>query len=200
MRSLRFIFSAAAVSLLAVVAIPNQTLRANNNDDRVQPLRASAKLSTFHEVVPKGTGASGTFRARLSSDGTTLNWTFTWTGLTGPPLFAHIHFAQPGVNGNVMTFLCGGPAGNPDVPAKPDCPQTTSGLISGSTTAADIVALNSGASDQGVDLHDFATFLNAIRAGTSYANMHTARFPGGEIRGQLVVRPNQWDDDDDHDR
>lgn len=186
----------AAVGVLAAVAIAGPGMRANSNDDH-RAFRVSAKLSTFNEVLPKGTGASGTFRARLSPDGSTLNWTFTWTGLTGPPLFAHIHFAQPGVNGNVMTFLCGGPAGSPDIPAKPACPQTTSGSITGSTTAADIIALNAGASDQGLDLHDFATFLNAIKTGDAYANMHTTRFPGGEIRGQLAVRSGHWDDDDD---
>jgi CHRD domain len=186
----------AVVVTFAVGAALSQGLRANNNDDRERGLRAVAKLSTFNEVLPKGNGASGTFRARLSSDGKTLNWSFTWSGLTGPPLFAHIHFAQPGVNGNVMTFLCGGPAGNPDIPAKPGCPQTTEGSITGSTSAADIIALNSGATDQAVDLHDFETFLNAIRTGNAYANMHTTRFPGGEIRGQLVVRPTSWDDDD----
>jgi hypothetical protein len=184
-----------AVGVLVMLGAAGHPMRASNTDDQ-GTLRASAKLSTFNEVVPKGNGASGTFRAKLSSDGSTLNWTFTWTGLTGPPLFAHIHFAQAGVNGNVMTFLCGGPAGNPDIPAKPACPQTTSGSITGSTTAADIIALNSGASDQAVDLHDFATFLNAIRTGDAYANMHTTRFQAGEIRGQLKVHRGEDDDDD----
>jgi len=45
----------------------------------------SANLSTFNEVPPKANGAHGTFRGRLSEDGTTLNWTFTWSGLTGHP-------------------------------------------------------------------------------------------------------------------
>jgi hypothetical protein len=195
MKNLGFNITMAAVGVLAVATIASQGMRANNSDDQ-GALRASAKLSTFNEVLPKGTGASGTFRAQLSADGTTLNWTFTWTGLTGPPLFAHIHFAQAGVNGNVMTFLCGGPNGNPDIPAKPACPQTTADSITGSTTAADIIALNSGATDQGLDLHDFATFLNAIRTGNTYANLHTTRFPAGEIRGQLTVRRANWDDDD----
>ena len=196
MKNLGLKIGIAVVGALVVGAITSQSLRANNNDDRGKDLRAFAKLSTFNEVLPKGTGASGTFRARLSPDGSTLNWSFTWSGLTGPPLFAHLHFAQSGVNGNVMTFLCGGPAGNPDIPAKPACPQTTSGSITGSTTAADIIALNSGTTDQGLDLHDFETFLNAIRAGDAYANMHTTRFPGGEIRGQLSVRQHDPDDDD----
>ncbi|HWY42935.1 MAG TPA: CHRD domain-containing protein [Candidatus Sulfotelmatobacter sp.] len=196
MKNLGLSITIAVVGTLAMGTVTNQALLANNTNDPGKDLRAFAKLSTFNEVLPKGTGASGTFRARLSSDGSTLNWTFTWSGLTGPPLFAHIHFAQPGVNGNVMTFLCGGPAGNPDIPAKPACPQTTEGSITGSTTAADIVALNSGTTDQGLNLHDFETFLNAIRTGDAYANMHTSRFPGGEIRGQLVARQRDADDDD----
>ena len=53
-----------------------------------------------------------------------------------------------------------------------------------------------GATDQGLDLHDFATFLNAIRTGDTYANLHTTRFPAGEIRGQLTVRRANWDDAD----
>lgn len=48
----------------------------------------SANLSTFNEVPPKASGAHGTLRAKLSEDGTTLNWTFTWSGLTGPPLYS----------------------------------------------------------------------------------------------------------------
>jgi hypothetical protein len=195
MKNLRSKITVAVLCASAVTIIASRGVRAQNDDDQ-QPLRLSAKLSTFNEVLPKGTGAHGTFRAKLSTDGTTLNWTFTWTGLTGPPLFAHIHFGQPGVNGQVMTYFCGGPKGNPAIPQKPDCPQTTFGSITGTTTAADIIALNTaGTNDQGLDQHDFATFLRAIRSGDGYANMHTTRFPGGEIRGQIVVQRGDEDDD-----
>jgi hypothetical protein len=182
---------AVAACVLAVASATGQAVRANNDDGQV---RFSTNLSTFNEVPPKGTGASGTFRAQLSPDGSTLSWTFTWTGLTGPPLFAHIHFGERGVNANVMTFFCGGPKGSATNPQKPDCPQTTSGSITGTTTAADIVPLNSAPSDQGLDANDFATFLRALRAGDGYANMHTTRFPGGEIRGQVAA--HRGDDDD----
>src|SRR5712664_2199970 len=176
----------------AMAFIANQGVRAQNEDDQ-QPFRFSANLSTFNEVPPKANGAHGTFRARLSEDGTTLNWTFTWTGLTGPPLFAHIHFGLKGANYPVMTFFCGGPKGNTAIPQKPDCPQTASGSIMGTTTAADIFALNTAGAttDQGLDEHDFAGFLRALRAGSAYANMHTVRFPGGEIRGQIAVRSGE---------
>src|SRR5215467_15442650 len=145
----------------------------------------TAKLSTFNEVPPKANGAHGTFHAKLSEDGTILNWTFTWSGLTGPPLFAHIHFGLKGGNYPVMTFFCGGPKGVSGIPQKPDCPQTTSGSISGTTTADDIIALNAAPNDQALDQHDFAGFLSALRHGSAYANMHTMRSPGGEIRGQV---------------
>ena len=37
--------------------------------------------------------------------------------------------------------------------------------------------------------------LGLIRAGRTYANVHTTKFPGGEIRAQL---DNGDDDSDDH--
>jgi len=167
-------------------------VRAQDNDDGV---RFSTRLSTFNEVPPKANGAHGTFRAKLSDGGTTLHWTFTWEGLTGPPLFAHIHFGLKGNNAPVMTFFCGGPKGNPAIPQKDDCPQSTSGMIKGTTNAGDIIALNSDGTDQALDSHDFAGFLRALRAGSGYANMHTTRFPGGEIRGQIAVNRGEPDDE-----
>ncbi len=186
----------AALAAIAVLLIGNSSTQANNNNDG-NALRFSTRLSTFNEVPPKANGASGTFRATLSEDGTTLSWTFTWSGLSGPPLFAHIHFGLKGANYPVMTFFCGGPKGNPDIPQKPDCPQTTSGSITGTTTAADIIALNTpgATTDQALDQHDFAGFLRALGAGSAYANMHTTRFPGGEIRGQIAAHRADEDDE-----
>ena len=188
----------AALAALAVLLLGNFSTQANNSNDG-SALRFSTRLSTFNEVPPKANGANGTFRAQLSEDGTTLSWTFTWSGLSGPPLFAHIHFGLKGANYPVMTFFCGGPKGNADIPQKPDCPQTTSGSISGTTTAADIIALNTpgATTDQALDLHDFAGFIRALGAGSAYANMHTTRFRGGEIRGQIAAHRGDRDEDDE---
>ena len=194
MKNLGLKMAAAVGCALAIASATGQAVRANDEDERL--VQFSTNLSTFNEVPPKGTGASGTFRAKLSPDGSTLSWTFTWTGLTGPPLFAHIHFGQRGVNANVMTFFCGGPKGSATIPQKPDCPQTTSGSITGTTSAADIIPLNSDGTDQGLNGGDFATFLKALRLGDGYANMHTVRFPGGEIRGQVQAHRGERDDDD----
>jgi hypothetical protein len=194
MKYKQFVAALLALTVVGMAAnLATLKLRAQNNDNAV---RFFTRLSTFNEVPPKANGAHGTFRAKLSEDGTTLNWTFTWEGLTGPPLFAHIHFGLKGGNYPVMTFFCGGPKGNPDIPQKPDCPQSTSGTITGTTNAGDIIALNTpGATDQALDSHDFAGFLRALRAGSGYANMHTTRFPGGEIRGQIAVNRGEPDDE-----
>jgi len=187
----------AALAAIAVLVFGNFSTQANNKNDG-DALRFSTRLSTFNEVPPKANGAHGTFRAKLSEDGTTLSWTFTWSGLSGPPSAAHIHFGLKGATYPVMTFFCGGPKGNPAIPPKPDCPQTTSGSITGTTTATDIIALNTpGSADQALDQHDFAGFLRALGAGSAYANMHTTRFPGGEIRGQIAADRGDRDEDDE---
>ena len=197
MKSLTLKIAVAVAGALVVSGAFDRAVRAN--DDNERRFFFSTNLSTFNEVPPKATGASGTFRAKLSPDGSTLSWTFTWEGLTGPPLFAHIHFGQKGTNSQIMTFFCGGPPAGGAVPTKPDCPQSTSGSITGTTTAADIIALDQNIPnkevDQGLPAADFAAFLQALRHGDGYANMHTPRFPGGEIRGQIRAHIGEHDND-----
>ena len=38
---------------------------------------------------------------------------------------------------------------------------------------------------QGIAPGEFAEFVRAIRAGVTYANVHSSMFPGGEIRTQI---------------
>src|ERR671915_582433 len=45
---------------------------------------------------------------------------------------------------------------------------------------ADII----GPNDQGIEPGSFAEAVRAMRVGATYANVHSERFPGGEIRGQ----------------
>lgn len=144
------------------------------------PIDIIANLRGFDEVPAITSFGGGTLTATLSEDLTELNWELTYSGLSAPVTQAHIHFAQPGVNGGIMVFFCSnldnGPSGTPL------CPD--SGTLSGTFTAADIV---NSAATQGIPAGNFFRFQRALRQGVTYANVHTTRFPGGEIRGQVNV-------------
>jgi CHRD domain-containing protein len=134
-------------------------------------VRLHANLIGFQEVPSINSTGHASFRATMTADKITFE--LTYADLSAPPLVAHIHVGQRGVNGNVSVFFCGGP--------KPACPTTTSGIVSGTITAADVT----GPTAQGFMTGDLASVERAIRAGVTYANMHTVNFPNGEIRGQI---------------
>ena len=135
-----------------------------------------ATLGGYQEVPAVSTTASGRFSARIHDD--RVDWHLTYQGVVGTTQ-AHIHFGQPGVNGGISVFFCSnlgnGPAGTPA------CPEG-SGDLSGTFTAANVIGPNA----QGIAPTEFAELVRAIRAGVTYANVHSATFPGGEIRGRVV--------------
>ena len=61
------------------------------------------------------------------------------------------------------------------------CPLTDSATISGTVTRDHVV----GPAGQGITTGEFDELLQAIRAGLTYANVHSTMFAGGEIRAQL---------------
>jgi CHRD domain len=130
-----------------------------------------ARLSGFQETPSLNSTGHGRLTLRLTDTGGEFK--LTYADLSGPPAVAHIHVGQKGVAGGVSVFFCGG--------VKPACPNSTSGTVTGTFTAADVV----GPTAQGFDAGDLASLDKAIVAGVTYANMHTAKFPAGEIRGQI---------------
>jgi len=168
----------AFVVLLALLAVAAQ-----------QPESASARrtfrarLTGYEEVPSVSSPGWGSFRARLTNGGTTLDYELTYDDLQNV-MAAHIHFAQKGVNGGVSAFLCGG--GD-----KPACPME-GGAVTGTIDAADVA----GPAGQGIAPGELSELVAAMRAGVTYVNVHTSDgvdppntgpgdFPGGEIRGQV---------------
>ena len=137
-----------------------------------QTERFSASLIGLNEVPPINTEGTADFGMTIQPSGITFSLNFS--GLTSPLAVAHMHFGVPNVNGGVMIFLCGGGG-------QPACPATTSGTITGTITAANVT----GPVTQNVPVGDLDTALKIVRLGASYANMHTANFGSGEIRGQV---------------
>ncbi len=134
-----------------------------------------ASLDGYHETsLSLSTAGTGSFRARLNHDGDQLTYELQYSGLEGGNiLFAHVHLGQIGTTGGVMFFLCGG-GGRPACPAAP-------ATVTGTVSASDII----GPSGQGVAPGEFEEAIEAMRNGSAYANVHTATYPSGEIRGQI---------------
>ena len=144
---------------------------------------AVARLRAFDEVPALSTPAGGFFTATINEDGTELNWELRYFNMEGNVTQAHLHFAQKGVNGGIMVFLCSnlgnGPFGTQVCPAD-------NGTVSGTIRAIDIIG---GAAAQGIAPGELFSVLRGIRGGVVYANVHTTVFPGGEIRCQLLFTP-----------
>jgi hypothetical protein len=144
---------------------------------------SAGPMSGYLEGAPSGpvsSAATGSFEATIDDAASEISFRLTYADLEAPVLFAHIHFGQRSVNGGVAAFLCGGGS-------KPACPQ--SGTVTGTIVPIDVI----GPVGQGIAAGEFDELVAAIRAGRAYANVHSTKFPGGEIRGQ-INDDNQRDD------
>jgi CHRD domain len=138
-----------------------------------------ARLSGYEETPATiSTVGSGSFEADVDRRAREIDYELSYSGLEGNVLFAHIHFGARATSGGVSAFLCGGGG-------KPPCPQ--SGTVEGTITAADVI----GPTAQGIEPGAFEELVQAMRVGATYANVHSSKWPGGEIRGQI------GDEDDD---
>jgi hypothetical protein len=140
-----------------------------------------SEFLTGYQETPSAvsTSGNGTFTARISNDESRIDWELSYTDLEGAVQQAHIHFGQKAVTGPISVFLCtnlgNGPAGTQPCPAPP-------ATISGTITAVDVTNL---ANERGISAGQLDELIRAIRAGATYANVHSTRWPGGEIRSQI---------------
>jgi hypothetical protein len=176
--------SAVFLSVVALAAAQS----AAADDDRGFK-RLGANLIGFKEVPSVSTGASGEFKAQINNHENAIDWELSYEGLEGDVQQAHIHFAQRGVLGGITVFLCtnlgNGPAG---IQACPASPATIAGTIMAADVSPNIPA-TAAARTQGINTGEFEELLRAIRAGTTYVNVHSTTWPGGEIRDQ--IRPGR---------
>ena len=107
-------------------------------------------------------GAQGTANVVLSPDESSITTTVTYSGLSGPATAAHVHAGKVGVAGPVV-LPYGGDLTSP---------------INKTFTAADYVAAPGAPPD-------FPSFVQALKSGGAYSNVHTAACKPGEIRGQI---------------
>jgi hypothetical protein len=166
-----------SILCVLIVFLLGITVQSIAQDDPASRSRevVTATLRGFEETPAISTKGFGDFRAVIHPDGTIqFRLRYTIEPVAGVNVtVAHIHIGQRNVAGGVTIFFCGGGG-------KPAC-ATPSGEIEGTITAADVLALP----NQGVEAGALGEVLHAIRAGAAYVNVHSSRFPGGEIRGQI---------------
>jgi hypothetical protein len=118
-----------------------------------------ALLSGANEVPPNGSPASGFGTVVLNAGQTQITVDESWSGLTAPATASHIH--------------------------GPGAPGVNAGVIFGFTGVPSATA---GAIPEQVFSITPAQVADLFN-GLDYMNVHTATFPGGEIRGQLMLVP-----------
>jgi len=162
MPSTRMLF---LLSLTALMGCATEKSAAEKPPAANPPAIKNFGLTTTDEVPPcaaAGPGAQGTANVTLSPDESSLTATVNYSGLSGPVTVAHIHAGKAGVAGPVVLPFSG------DL-ASP---------INKTFTAADYVAAPSAPPD-------FPSFVQSLKSGGAYLNVHTAACKPGEIRGQI---------------
>jgi len=163
---------AAGVAAVAVVAVVASAIATDGGG------KARGQLEGYQEVPAVSTKATGSFSARIVENGTAIAYTLRYSGLEGSATAAHIHLGQKGVNGGVAAFFCSNPPTSSTGPQR--CP-TPAGTVSGTIRAANVI----GPTGQGIAPGEFGELIRALHRGVTYANVHSAKFPSGEIRLQL---------------
>lgn len=111
----------------------------------------AAQLDSASEVPPTDSAGTGALDATYDTSSMQLNWTVTYSALSGPATAAHFHGPAPA-----------GQNAKPVIPIK----GSLASPIKGSAT------LTKAQQDD-------------LEAGNWYFNVHTKKYPDGEIRGQL---------------
>ena len=143
------------------------------------PKQIRETLTGYQEdPLALSTSGGAEFRARIEDNEQSISYELSYQDLEGAVQQAHIHLGRLSASGGIITFLCtnlgNGPAGTQPCPAPP-------ATISGTIRPADVI----GPAGQGIAAGEFAELVRAIRAGVTYVNVHSTKYPGGEIRAQL---------------
>jgi CHRD domain-containing protein len=165
---------------LAIAIMAMSGLLATATAAKADQLRA---LLTGYEETPSAvsTTGRGEFSAIIADDGQSIRYRETFSRLQGKITQSHIHVGQLSIGGSVVIFLCQTDTNKDPTGLAPQCPQE--GTVTGVITAANVIA--GSQAPQQLAAGDLAAVVTAIRAGTTYANVHTDLSPGGEIRGQI---------------
>jgi hypothetical protein len=135
-----------------------------------QKTKFEATLSGKNEVPAVESSAQGRATFQLSKTGKSLSYTISVTGIEDPTM-AHVHMGAAGKDGPPVLPLY------PTKMHPAKMGKVSGALASGTITEANLVGPLKGKT--------LADFLEQLRSGDTYVNVHSKAHPGGELRGQI---------------
>lgn len=171
------------ITLFATTALATLTLASackKKTDDNPNPTQQlSGDLSATNSIKPTSAStAKGTVTGTYDPATQILTYQLNFTGLTGPPTIAHFHYGDKQHVGSVFISFT-------------DLPTSTSGTIKGSAklvTVPAMPAVAATATTPAMPAIPMAVQQDSFKMGNVYANIHTAQYPAGEIRANVVVK------------
>ena len=127
----------------------------------------TAQLSGAQVVPPIDTPAAGSVTFTVDPTGTRVHFVLKVSNITDA-VAARLHEGQPGANGQGVVILFPGPVQSGTF---------TGALAEGNFNASSLVGSLTGKT--------IADFMALLQSGQAYVNVGTAKYPKGEIRGQI---------------
>lgn len=160
--SRRFVGFAVLAALLGLFAVgaPVSAGMTDANHDYI------SIISPGEEVPFNNAGTYGWATYHINDDGQSMTYTL-WINAINNPVAAHIHVGGFGTNGPVVVPLYSG---------------KDAGAVGGVLSSGTITAKDLDGPLKGKTMDDL---FAAIKSGNAYTNVHTAKSPGGESRGQI---------------
>jgi hypothetical protein len=134
-----------------------------------QTITVTAPLTGAEENPAALTGAFGNATVTIDRGAGKITYRINVYNLSAGLTASHIHVGPPTTNGPVIF----------NFNFQPIVSISNDFSITGELTAADLLpsAVNG--------INSFEDAIFAIASGNAYANVHSTRYPGGEVRGQL---------------
>jgi CHRD domain len=181
-------FTFAVVAAVIVTAM----VRAGGGGGHDDHHGRADRLSGYQENPDISTAARGSFKIDIDDENEEITYELRYHGLEGTVTQAHIHFGKFAVNGGITLFLCG-TAASPGPAGTPTCPDddAVEAVVTRTVGADQILAPGVNAMNpvgQGIEAGNFEEFAAALRRANTYANVHSSKWPGGEIRAQISPR------------
>ena len=159
---------AGVVGVLALLGVVGGAVATGGHRDIRETL-------TGYEETPATISSTGSadFRARIDRWDDKIHYKLSYRDLESAVTQAHIHFGARATSGGISVWLCGN---NPPITNTPagvqPCPAAPA-TISGTIGPEHVV----GPTGQGIEVGAFDELTDAIRAGVTYANVHTVGRP-----------------------